>query len=1067
MVGTPMSNNFTENTRVQVPAAMHLVRLGYTYLSYIKDEAYNDKTNILTEVFKESLMSLNPSMNSTEAQAHLDELLRVLNNDDLGREFYQKISANSGVKYIDFEHPENNQWHCTTEFTCENKETGDNFRPDITCFINGMPLVFIEVKKPQNHEGMIPEKERIQVRMRNKAFRRFINITQFMIFSNNEEYDTENIVPIQGSFYATTSKGKAFFNTFREADADFLQKCGYNPIVTEEVEKQILIHRNCQPLKSMPEYQHNLRPDSPTNRILTSMLSRERVLFILRYGLAYVERKWEDENQVQHETLEKHIMRYQQLFATLAIRRTLDAGKKSGIIWHTQGSGKTALSYSNVKSLTDYYAKQNITVKFYFVVDRIDLLDQAVSEFSARGLSVRTASSREELMNDFKSNTVINNASGKMEIMVVNIQKFETDSKKVKLDQKYSINLQRVFFIDEAHRGYNPKGCFLANLFEADPASVKIALTGTPLIGEERASWKVFGDYIDKYYYDKSIADGYTLKLMREDIETQYKNDLNDILENLENDVKVKKKDIDHNLIIEHPTYISPILDYIVADLRKFRKRYNCFSVGGMIVCETNAQARKMHEMFEKKFGAVPQSKGYDTSDLYSLKAAENTIPLFPDKPLKSALILHDEGDKSERKMTIEDYKKKEHIDFLIVNHMLLTGFDAPRLKKLYLCRKMDGHDLLQALTRVNRPYLDFKYGYVVDFANIKQNFIETNNMYLRELNRTTEDADSDSEESGAGTALMVSPTEITQKLQEIKSTLFNFTTDDKETFSEEVQDIDDKEVLYELRRTLEEAKAMYNQVRTFGDEELKAKFESINPENLSSLVSEVTHRIERINLLNNNEHKDDVSGIINEALWELQYSFKKRAEEELQVIYNDIIERFHKVRAEFEANFDQKEDEYVLLSEEFKEYFRKRGFTPSDVNEAREEIGYMDSVMKKIREINRRNNMLKKKYKDDEKFVRIHKRLTEENAKREKPIISKIEYEVCNNLLQVKLMIDDRLYYNYHALENEPVFTTDVMRDVSTRLYEMNISASIDDRKFIRNQIVTEYMGRYNELRK
>ena len=100
-------------------------------------------------------------------------------------------------------------------------------------------------------------------------------------------------------------------------------------------------------------------------------------------------------------------------------------------------------------------------------------------------------------------------------------------------------------------------------------------------------------------------------------------------------------------------------------------------------------------------------------------------------------MILHDEGDKLERKGSIEEYKKKESIDFLIVNNMLLTGFDAPRLKKLYLCRKLDGHSLLQALTRVNRPFRDFKYGYVVDFANIKENFVETNNRYLEELNRT------------------------------------------------------------------------------------------------------------------------------------------------------------------------------------------------------------------------------------------------------------------------------------------------------------------------------------------
>ena len=251
------------------------------------------------------------------------------------------------------------------------------------------------------------------------------------------------------------------------------------------------------------------------------MLSKERLLFILRYGIAYVEKKKKIEKDGKEEEiteLQKHIMRYQQLFATYAIRASLDKGVKGGIIWHTQGSGKTALSYYNVKSLTDYYAKQNVAVKFYFIVDRLDLMEQSTSEFAERGLIVYNASDRQALMDDFSDNSATRNSEGKPEIMVVNIQKFATDHHRIKKSEIYSTNLKRIFFIDEAHRGYSPEGSFLANLFEADKDSIKIALTGTPLIREERESWRVFGDYIHKYYYDKSISDGYTLKLMREDI---------------------------------------------------------------------------------------------------------------------------------------------------------------------------------------------------------------------------------------------------------------------------------------------------------------------------------------------------------------------------------------------------------------------------------------------------------------------------------------------------------------------------------------------------------------------
>ena len=203
---------FNENTRVQVPAALHLVRLGYKYLSHIDNDDYNEDSNILTKVFVRSVRRINPDVTEQEAQALLTDIIRILANDDLGREFYAKLSSISGIKLIDFANPDNNEWHVTTEFTCEDKDSGDNFRPDITCFVNGLPLAFIEVKKPNNAEGIIAEKDRIETRMKNKRFRRFINITQLMVFSNNQEYDHERIVPIQGAFYATTSRDKVFFN---------------------------------------------------------------------------------------------------------------------------------------------------------------------------------------------------------------------------------------------------------------------------------------------------------------------------------------------------------------------------------------------------------------------------------------------------------------------------------------------------------------------------------------------------------------------------------------------------------------------------------------------------------------------------------------------------------------------------------------------------------------------------------------------------------------------------------------------------------------------------------------
>ncbi len=1050
-------SNFNENTRVQVPAALHLYKLGYNYLDRISD--YDTRTNILQMDFFMAMRRLNPGITSLELSQLLDKIVAISDNDDLGREFYNLMSANSGLKLIDFDNPDNNTWHVTTEFTCENTESGDEFRPDITCFINGLPLAFIEVKKPNNHDGILAERERINKRMRNRKFRRFLNITQLMIFSNNQEYDNDNRVPIQGAFYCCTAKEKTFFNVFREADSNYVKDYPYRN-VPEEVENKVLRHRNCVVIKNLGEYQTNKQVNTPTNRILTSMLSKERILFLLRYGIAYVDQKVELEDGTKSTQLQKHIMRYQQLFASLAIRRKLSAGIKSGIIWHTQGSGKTALAYYSVRSLTDYYAKCDTAAKFYFIVDRIALMEQAIDEFVARGLVVRTASSRKELMDDFKDNKPIVNNEGKPEIMVVNIQKFKEDTTKIKIDNGYSTNLQRIFFVDEAHRGYNPQGSFLANLLEADKDSVKIALTGTPLLKEERESWRVFGDYIDTYYYDKSIADGYTLKLMREPIETIYKEKIEDILDQLAGGVEVKKSDIDKNKIIENETYLNALLDYIIADFRQFRKEQADDSVGAMIVCKTNPQAREMYRLWQERFGFAMGIE--EKKEEQYMMAAEPMLVMKSAKPLRAALILHDEGDKEERKEYIEEYKKLKTVDVLIVNQMLLTGFDAPRLKRLYLGRSMDGHDLLQALTRVNRPYKDFKYGYVVDFVDIKENFDATNDRYLRELNRTN-----DPEETGETKPVSIiieDKDAIINQMKQIKSVLFNFTCDNAEEFRKEIDEIENKDSLYELRTTLSDAKAIMNVVRASGDDELKEKINSLSVGAIPTLITEVNRRIERMNLLDNTEHKTDVSGIINIALSELEFEFKKGVAEELRIIVNDLRERCEKVQAEFEANFDQKEEKYVILADEFREYFRKKGFVPNTTKEAKESIAYMDEVMKKIKEINRRNRILKKKYKGDERFVRIHKRIEEENQKRERPIISKEEYEIAEGLSKMKQAIDDALFLNINELENEDKFKRDVLAMIGRSLVGLHIKADINDRKYINSLITGEYLQQYNQ---
>lgn len=549
---------FNENSRVKIPAILHLMRLGYTYIPLNKKNRRED-TNIFEDIFIDSLQRINPDVAKEELYRTLDEISLELDYEDLGRKFFQRLTTTSGIKLIDFNDISNNSFHVTTELTCKNGD--EEFRPDITLLINGMPLTFIEVKKPHNKEGIIAERNRINARFKNKHFRRFVNITQLMVFSNNMEYEDDIVEPIFGAFYATSAYADLSFNYFREdEDYPINQKLR---LVSEQEENTILKDNNLLVIKHNPEFKTNKEPNTPTHRIISSLFSKERFAFILRYGFTYVE---------EESGLQKHIMRYPQLFATKAIVSKLDKGWNKGIIWHTQGSGKTALAFYNVKYLTDYYQRQHIIPKFYFIVDRLDLLIQASTEFSNRGLRVNRVNSRHEFIQDMKVVGAIHNDSGQAEITVVNIQKFSEDSVVVKMPD-YDINTQRIYFLDEAHRSYNPKGNYLANLINSDKNAIIIALTGTPLLREvakEYDSKLLFGGYIHKYYYNRSIADGYTLRLIREEIEGRFKMEMKEVIEQ----IKVLHGDVKASDVYADKRFAQGLLNYITKDLNEFRNAW-------------------------------------------------------------------------------------------------------------------------------------------------------------------------------------------------------------------------------------------------------------------------------------------------------------------------------------------------------------------------------------------------------------------------------------------------------------------------------------------------------------
>jgi len=161
---------FNEDSRVKIPSILHLVRLGYEYLS-LKEETWNIETNIFPDIFKQSIQKIN-NIEEDEASRLLDDVSLLLDANDLGKAFYERLVNQSGIKLIDFENFDNNTFNVVTELTYKNGD--DEFRPDIILLINGMPLVFMEVKKPNNPEGVLAERERINKRFQNKRCERRI-----------------------------------------------------------------------------------------------------------------------------------------------------------------------------------------------------------------------------------------------------------------------------------------------------------------------------------------------------------------------------------------------------------------------------------------------------------------------------------------------------------------------------------------------------------------------------------------------------------------------------------------------------------------------------------------------------------------------------------------------------------------------------------------------------------------------------------------------------------------------------------------------------------------------------
>jgi type I restriction enzyme R subunit len=800
---------FNENTRVKFPATIHLLRLGYKYQSY-NDAMLNGyvetNTKIFINIFKTAIERINHiKLSSSETFDLINEILQVIKNNDLGKEFYNwLINPVDKIKLIDFNDINNNDFHVVNELTFGEKLEG-SFRPDINVLVNGIPLAFLEVKIPNNLGGIQVEYDRIvNKRYEQEEHRKYFNMIQLTCFSNNMEYETDDdtaVEPKAGSFYSTPNGFRTSFNYFRDEKKRVV---GFGDDNDDLI--SFILKDNSYPESILYDenFITNLAFNSPTNSFCSSIFEKERLMYMLQYGMLFIDA----------EVKEKHIMRYPQFFASQAIINRLDKGQKRGIIWHTQGSGKTALSVYANRVISDYYAKKGIHTRFFFVVDRLDLLTQAKTEFTLRNCEAIGVNSREDFIKELNKTISVGRSMTSMgSSTVVNIQKFSDNLPEPKND--YDAKVQRVFFIDEAHRSYaKPTGEFYQNLMLMDRDAIFIALTGTPLLSKKERSNLQFGDYIHKYFYDKSILDGYTLKIKKEEIETLAKAE---IKRNLEFELKgqgVAK-------VLESDDYITALGRYIDNDFQNFRLVNEDPTIGAMIVCNTNDQAKKMQAWFEINSKLV-------------------TRLIISDEAIPSAV--NEENQKAFK-------ESKNGIDLLIVHLMLTTGYDVKRLKKMYLLRAPKEHSLLQTISRVNRPYKSitgkfYQYGYVTDFVDITEEYDRTISNYLRELEQDLVD----SEEGGIPpSSVIVGADDIQKRYDAAVSELSTLCdTSHLEEFSIFLSSISDKQKLYIIRKLLTrilECRAEF--LLSHNDDSAK----QIDKNHIKKLIKLVENRINFINI--------------------------------------------------------------------------------------------------------------------------------------------------------------------------------------------------------------------------
>jgi type I restriction enzyme, R subunit len=629
----------------------------------------------------------------------------------LGKALEQSIDGDKKsftLQYIDWKNIENNVFHVSEEFSVMRSTSKEHYRPDLVLFVNGIPLCIIECKRPDMKE---PLKQAISQHLRNQQED---GIRHLFVYSQ-----LTLSIATQEASYATNSTPEKFWSKWQEKFDTETEESAYKSKLFELKNNPLLIEQKNKLFSDRFKYVNQYFDALENAEILPT--KQDEYL----YGLCRPKRLLDIVfSFILFDNGAKKVARYQQYFAIKKSMKRIsfiESGKrKGGVIWHTQGSGKSLTMVMLAQAIAMNKSIRN--PKIILVTDRTDLDRQLTGTFRKCGMFVENATTGQRLVDllESKSDAVVTTI----------INKFSAAMKKI----KKPLESHDIFvLVDEGHRTQH--GIFNIDMQKTLPNACFIAMTGTPLFKKDKSTAAKFGGIIDAYTVDQAVNDKAVVPLLYEGrlarqivnaspLDTFFEMVSEPLTEYQKADFKKKFSRADQLNSAEQKIYA------IAWNISlHFRDNWQGTPFKGQLVCDKKINAIRYKEFLDE-IGIV--SSEVLISSIDEREGEDSAYEKSSEKENRFWKRMMDEhgNSKSYEKNIINRFQNQKNPEIIIVVDKLLTGFDEPKNTVLYLTRNLQSHKLLQAIARVNRIYPDKEFGYIIDYYGVIENLDDALLLY-------------------------------------------------------------------------------------------------------------------------------------------------------------------------------------------------------------------------------------------------------------------------------------------------------------------------------------------------